>query len=118
MGLSPKHTYSRINTMAKLYWFPVSPFARFVYHFALESKTEVETVVVDLLKGEHKTDQYVKEVNENHKVPALVDGDLRVWESQSIVRYLARKNTDQTVYPQKDIKEAALHDRTLETLDR
>ncbi len=37
-----------------------------------------------------QTPEYLK-LNPNAKVPTLVDGDLVIWESNSILRYLARK---------------------------
>eukprot|EP00013_Stygamoeba_regulata_P020674 CAMPEP_0177663076 /NCGR_PEP_ID=MMETSP0447-20121125/19718_1 /TAXON_ID=0 /ORGANISM="Stygamoeba regulata, Strain BSH-02190019" /LENGTH=234 /DNA_ID=CAMNT_0019168859 /DNA_START=58 /DNA_END=762 /DNA_ORIENTATION=+ len=99
----------------QFYWFPVSPFARYVRFFALEAGIELEVHNVNLLAGEHKTEKYLKEVNENGKVPALVDGDLQVWESHAIVRYLSRKK-ETPLYPNGDIKQVTIIDRTVETL--
>ena len=50
----------------------------------------VEFVHVDLAKGEHKTPDYLA-INPNGKVPALQDGDLKIWESNAIMCHLARK---------------------------
>jgi glutathione S-transferase len=50
----------------------------------------VEFVRVDLAKGEHKTPAYLA-VNPNGKVPALVDGDERHWESNAIMCHLAKR---------------------------
>ena len=50
----------------------------------------VEFVHVDLAKGEHKTPDYLA-INPNGKVPALTDGDLKIWESNAIMCHLARK---------------------------
>ena len=44
-----------------------------------------------------QTPEYLK-MNPNAKVPTLVDGDLVIWESNSILRYLARK-TKSAFYP-------------------
>ena len=46
-------------------------------------------------------------MNPNATVPTIIDDDLVVWESNSIVRYLANKYDDGTLYP-KDPKERAL----------
>ena len=50
----------------------------------------VEFVHVDLAKGEHKAPDYLA-INPNHKVPALVDGDLKLWEANAIMCHLAHK---------------------------
>ncbi|HJT14636.1 MAG TPA: glutathione S-transferase family protein [Dongiaceae bacterium] len=41
---------------------------------------------------------YLK-LNPNGKVPTLVDGDTVVWESNTILRYLAAKHKKETLYP-------------------
>jgi glutathione S-transferase len=48
----------------------------------------VELVRVDLSKGENKTPAYLA-INPNGKVPALVDGDTRLWEANAIMAHLA-----------------------------
>lgn len=49
----------------------------------------VEFVRVDLSKGEQKAPGYLA-INPNGKVPALTDGDARIWEANAIMAYLAR----------------------------
>ena len=49
----------------------------------------VEYVRIDLGKGEHKMPGYLA-VNPNAKVPALVDGAVKLWEANAIMAYLAR----------------------------
>jgi glutathione S-transferase len=49
----------------------------------------VEYVRVDLAKGEHKRPEFLA-INPNGKVPALTDGDSRIWEANAIMAYLAR----------------------------
>ena len=46
-----------------------------------------------------KTPQYLQ-MNPNALVPTLQDGDLVLWESNVIVRYLCAKYGDPTLYPQ------------------
>lgn len=41
---------------------------------------------------------YLK-LNPNGKVPTLVDGDTVIWESNTILRYLASKHRKDTLYP-------------------
>jgi glutathione S-transferase len=50
----------------------------------------VEYIYVDLGKGEHKTPAFLK-LNPNGKVPALEDGDVKLWEADAIICHLARK---------------------------
>lgn len=50
----------------------------------------VEFVHVDLAKGEHKTPAFLA-INPNGKVPAFSDGDLKLWEANAIMCYLAQK---------------------------
>lgn len=45
---------------------------------------------VDLTKGEQRTPAFLA-VNPNGKVPALRDGEVRLWESHTIMIYLAYK---------------------------
>ncbi len=47
-----------------------------------------EAVPVDTRKGEQFTPDFLK-VNPNSKVPAIVDGDVRVFDSNAILLYLA-----------------------------
>jgi glutathione S-transferase len=53
-------------------------------------KSPVEFVRVDLGTGEHKRPEY-RAINPNGKVPALVDGDLKLWEADAIMLHLAVK---------------------------
>lgn len=45
---------------------------------------------VDLARGEQKSPGFLA-INPNGKVPALVDGDVKLWESHAIMAYLAHK---------------------------
>jgi glutathione S-transferase len=53
-------------------------------------ESPVEFVRVDLAKGEHKAPGYLA-VNPNGKIPALQDGDTKIWESNAIMCHLARR---------------------------
>jgi glutathione S-transferase len=50
----------------------------------------VEFVRIDLAKGQHKSPDYLA-INPNGKVPALVDGEIRIWESNAIMCHLAQR---------------------------
>jgi len=46
--------------------------------------------VLDLLKGEHKTEEYEK-INPNKTVPTMVDGEIIINESRVIAAFLVNK---------------------------
>jgi glutathione S-transferase len=48
--------------------------------------------------GNTLTDAYRK-LNPNAKVPTMIDGDLVIWESHTILRYLASKGGKTDLYP-------------------
>ena len=84
-------------TPVKLYWMPFSHHARLPYYYALAAGIPVELVHVNLLAKEHKRPEYVA-LNPNGQVPTLVDGDLTVWESGTIIRYLGHKHVRSAVH--------------------
>lgn len=51
---------------------------------------EHELVPVELMKGEHKSPQFLK-LNPLAQVPVLIDGDAVIRDSQAILVYLARR---------------------------
>ncbi len=51
---------------------------------------EHEWIQVDLLKGEHKSPEFLK-INPFGQVPVLIDGDTVLADAQSILVYLARR---------------------------
>ncbi len=71
----------------KLYYFE-TPNPRKPCAVAKYLESPVELVRIDLSKGEHQTPEYLA-VNPNGKVPALLDGDLKLWESHAIMAHLA-----------------------------
>jgi len=74
--------------MIKLYGVPMSRAFRSLW--ALEEiGVEYESVPVNFV-GDSKKPQYLA-INPNGRIPALVDGDLTLFESMAINLYLARK---------------------------
>ncbi|HEX2478010.1 MAG TPA: glutathione S-transferase family protein [Geminicoccaceae bacterium] len=73
----------------KLYYFE-TPNAHKACAVARYLDAPVEFVRVDLTKGEHKAPRFLA-INPNGKVPALQDGEMRLWESAAIMAYLADK---------------------------
>ncbi len=60
---------------------------------------------LNMREKEHKSEAYLK-INPNGKVPALVDGDFKIWESMAINFYLAEAHKPELLG--KDIKERGL----------
>lgn len=88
----------------KLYMHPVSTTSRPVVLFMADNRIEAENVVIDLMTGEHMGEAY-GEINPNHLVPVLEDGDFRLTESSAILKYLA-DTVDSPAYP-KDLQARA-----------
>ncbi len=57
-----------------------------------------ELVHVDYFKAEQKAPAYLA-INPNASIPAMVDGDLILWESNAILQYAADKHGCAAVYP-------------------
>lgn len=73
----------------KLYYFE-TPNPRKPCAVATYLQSPVEFVRVDLTKGEQQSPAFLA-VNPNGKVPALSDGEVRLWEGHTIMIYLAQK---------------------------
>ena len=84
--------------MYQLYLHPYSQHSRRVVSLLEEAGLEYEPIKVDLLNGEHMSAQYLA-INPNHQVPALIDGQTRLYESNAILRYLCVKNGLTDWYP-------------------
>ena len=55
-----------------------------------ELQLPYEIIAVDIFKGEQHKPEFLK-INPNGKVPALVDGDITIFDSHAILLYLADK---------------------------
>jgi glutathione S-transferase len=97
--------------MVKLYEVQVSPNARKVRLLAAELAIPLERVTLDFKSGEHRSDEYLAK-NPNGKVPAIEDDGFVLWESASILRYLAAKRPERGLVPD-DLKQRALLDQWL-----
>lgn len=88
----------------KIYWFEtVNP--RKVCSVAKYLGVEAEYEYVDLKQGAHKQADFL-DINPNGRVPALVDGDLRLWESAAICVYLAG-TARSSLWPVEDVRAQA-----------
>jgi len=83
----------------KLYHDPVTVNCRKVLAGFELMGTKYEPVKVDYFAGAHKGPEYTA-VNPNQQLPALVDGDFTVWESNAILQYAADKDGKAAFYPQ------------------
>jgi glutathione S-transferase len=95
----------------KLYSFKVTPNNRKVEAFIAHFDLPVENHQVSFKHKETQTDEYFA-INPNRRVPALVDGDFCLWESNAILTYLARKFPETNALP-TDIQGRADADRWL-----
>src|SRR5688572_27660383 len=75
--------------MLQLYFHP-SPNPLKVALFLEEAGLPYEVVAIDTRKGEQHTPAF-RAINPNAKTPALVDGDVKVFDSNAILLYLAQK---------------------------
>jgi len=85
--------------MLKLYYARPSLFARPVWLTLLEKQLSFELVPVNL--GGDQFDPTFLELNPFGHIPVLVDGDLRVIESQAMLDYLEAKYSTPSLLPQE-----------------
>src|SRR5262245_62222323 len=73
----------------KLYYNPKSR-AAIAKWMLDECGADYEIVPIDFTKREHKTPEFLK-INPAGKLPALVDGEVKIFESAAICLYLGEK---------------------------
>lgn len=69
-----------------------------------------EYVEVNLMQGEHQQAEYLK-INPFGKVPALVDGELKLHEAAAICNYLCDKYPEKNLIPEPRTLERAIFDK-------
>lgn len=84
----------------KIYQHPLSPNCRKVTAVAQHLGIETEDEFVDLLKGGAQAPEFLA-INPNGKVPALVDGETTLSESNAIIAYLGAQK-DNTLWPKNN----------------
>ena len=94
----------------KLYYHPASTTSRPLMLFAAESGLKIDFQVVDLFTGEHYQPPFAEGINPNKQVPVLEDGDFRLTESATILKYLAVK-TKSPLYPEELKARARVNER-------
>lgn len=84
--------------MYQLYTFPLSQHGRRVVALLEAANLPYETHLVDMRNNEHNSPAYL-DINPNHQVPTLIDGDLKIHESNAILRYLCNRHQLENWYP-------------------
>ncbi|XP_075148969.1 glutathione S-transferase 1-1-like [Haematobia irritans] len=72
------------------YYMPPSAPCRAVEMTALAVGVQLNKNIVDLTKGEHLKEEFIK-INPQHTIPTLVDSGFALWESRAIMTYLCEK---------------------------
>ncbi len=94
--------------MLKIYAFPLSLPSNKVRYVANYMGLDYEYVPVNLMAGEHMKDEHLK-LHPAGKVPVMDDDGFVLFESGSIIKYLAEKHGS-TLYP-ADLAERAQVDK-------
>jgi glutathione S-transferase len=82
----------------RLHVFPPSPRSFKALVVAHHLGVDYQLVLCDLTKGDQKSASYAT-LNPNQRVPTLEDGDLKLWESNAIIQYLATKKPESGLLP-------------------
>ncbi|MFP6745210.1 MAG: glutathione S-transferase family protein [Alphaproteobacteria bacterium] len=82
----------------KLYYDPITVNCRKVVAGLDLIGASYDEELVSYFGGEHKLPAYTS-INPNAELPALVDGELKLWESNAILVYASEKLGNTTVYP-------------------
>jgi GSH-dependent disulfide-bond oxidoreductase len=99
-GVSPALT-SKSERLMITFYFNGSPNPTKVALFLEETQLPYQPVPIDTRKGEQFDPKFLT-INPNGKVPAIVDGDVIVFDSNAILLYLAEK-TDRFLSPKSPV---------------
>jgi glutathione S-transferase len=91
----------------KLYYHPLSGHSHRARLFLSLLGIEHQLIQVDLAAAEHKSAEFLQ-LNGFGQVPVLVDGDVRIADSNAILVYVARKFGKTDWLPQTPAHEAAV----------
>jgi glutathione S-transferase len=99
----------------KVYGYFMSQPSRAVMLFCKENNIPFELKETNFVEGGARSAEFVK-INPNHTIPVLDDDGFLLYESHTILRYLARKFLPENSnwYPRKDIKAVSLVDQYLD----
>jgi len=99
----------------RLYLLSGSPYAWRVQLVLEEKGLPYERVLLSMQKGELRTPEYLL-LSPHGKVPALEDGDVRLYESMAIVEYIEEQHPDPPLVPRAAAGRAAVRIEELECL--
>jgi glutathione S-transferase len=85
--------------MYKLYSSPISPYCLRVIALLEIAGLEYELINLDFETAEYLSPEYLK-INPNHQVPTFINDDLKIHESNAILRYLCLKHGLGSLYPE------------------
>ncbi|CAD8174407.1 unnamed protein product [Paramecium octaurelia] len=91
----------------QLYFNPISQPSRAVHALLVLGKIPHDLHVIDLMKQEQNTPEYRK-ISPTGNVPSIVDGDVVLFESHTILKYLAKKFKLEKFYPSDIVEQARL----------
>lgn len=84
--------------MYTIYGFPFSQHSRRVVSLLEAAGLEYQLKIVDMMAGEHMSPAYLQ-INPNHQVPTLITDNIKIHESNAILRYLCNKHALDSWYP-------------------
>lgn len=93
--------------MLTLYYHPFSQHARRAAALLEQAEIPYERVHIALNEGAHRAQDYLS-INPNHQVPTLVDGEVKIHESNAILRYLCHKHSLTDWYPEDPAARASV----------
>ena len=82
----------------KIYYDPITVNCRKVLAGCELVGAQYDSEKMDYFGGDHKNPQY-SAINPNESIPALVDGEIILWESNANLQYVADKNDASEAYP-------------------
>ncbi|KAF2686796.1 hypothetical protein K458DRAFT_416138 [Lentithecium fluviatile CBS 122367] len=92
----------------QIYCDPCTVNSRKVLAGLEQLKTDYKNNYIDYFSGQHKSDDF-KKINPMATVPAAVDGDLTLTESNAILQYAADLSSDDSMYSKDPKKRATVN---------
>ena len=95
----------------KFYYMPESPPCRTVEMVAKIAGVDLDRQLVNLSAKDHLKEEYLK-INPMHKIPFIIDGELKINESRAIAAYLADKYmpSDNTLFSKDPVERARVNE--------